>query len=129
MAEMLVRTLDKGQTDPYLNAGALQQYDVVYIAPDFWPWSIEELTSKEWTVLKLPNSTEEELVSFLAPELPPLDNPTKLCWRRLFYVNADAPFVATRPTFGGHKLYLSGSEMSSEPYRLEKAPYPDPNEL
>ena len=126
MAEMLVRVLDKGQTDPYLNAGALQAYDVVVIVPDFWAWSVEELTSPQWTILKLPDSTAEDLASFWVPELPPLDDPTKPCWRRLYYVNPDAPFVVTRPTFGGRTLYLSGSAMASEPYRLEKTPYPDP---
>ena len=126
MAEILYRVVQKIQPDPYLNAGLLQQYDTVVIQPDFWEWSVEELTSPDWLIIKLPESTEEELASFLAPELPPLDNPTKPCWRRLFYLNPDAPFPLTRPVLGGVMAFIPTETITEEPYKLEKAPYPDP---
>lgn len=129
MAEILLRVVDKVNPDLYLNAGLLHQYDVVTIQDDFWEWSTEERTSPDWVIIKAPLSTIEELASFLQPELPPLDNPTKPCWRRLYYLNPDAPYPAASPSIDGVRILVPGTDLAQEPYRIEKLPYPDPVEL
>jgi hypothetical protein len=60
VAEILIRVVDRGQTEDSSRAG-----DVIAVCPDGWGWSQIELTHQEWRIIKV-NVLQSTVDAFLA---------------------------------------------------------------
>jgi hypothetical protein len=70
MAEMLVRVVDKVNTDdPVLDSKCLKRGMVVAICPDGWPWSDAERGAPYWRIVKVPGAAVGDLSAYLVAEL------------------------------------------------------------
>lgn len=94
MCELLVRTVDKTNDDPYLDAQLTKRGDVVVIVPDGHEWSEAERSNPHWRILKFPGVPESDLASLTAPE--PETNPSKpnrMRQRRNWRLDLDDPRI------------------------------------
>ena len=70
MAELLVRTVDKGASgDPYTDRHRSGRGCVICVMPDGHPWSDAERNAPHWRVIKLPGIHPELLTQFTASDL------------------------------------------------------------
>lgn len=124
MCEMLVRVVDKVNTDPYLNAQCTKRGDVIAIQPDGWAWSHLELSSSQWRIIKVPGITVLEASAFLAPEVN-IDpqNPSRVLQRRAFKLDVDA--LGAMGQGSTHTRAMNVAQLLSK--KLTKAPLADPN--
>lgn len=132
MCELLVRVVDKVNTDPYLNVKLTKRGDVIAICPDNWGWGSEELSNTDWRIISLPNVTETQAASFLAAELDtdPL-NPSKMLQRRGFKLDLDHPNISAEVSGKRikqkHTLNLNFGQLNS--MKKAKPAIQDPNIL
>lgn len=91
MCEMLVRVVDKTNSDPLLDAKCTKRGDVIVIQPDGWVWGSAELTNPHWRIVKIPGLTVSSCLGFLGPELnTDPNNPNYRLRKRLFKLNLEA---------------------------------------
>lgn len=137
MCEALIRVVDKTNADPYFDAQCTKRGDVIVVVPDGWSWGHEELINSDWRVLKLPNVSELQAASFLAPE--PETNPKKpsrVLQRRAFKFDLDDANLPAelkawlqdgarnQPTFAAA---LTGAQLNA--FRKAKPKRSDPSTL
>jgi hypothetical protein len=137
MCEILFRVHDKINDDPYLNVRCLKRGDAVAICADGWAWSANELTAPYWRIVALPNVTEQQAASFLAPELDAdPQNPSRMLQRRSFKLDLSNITIprAIKDWFTDDTRALGIRTISMDPsqflaLRVQKTPVPDPNIL
>lgn len=72
MAELLVRTVDRVNTDhPYLDVKLTKRGDVIDVRGDGWPWQEGDKTEPYWRILRWPGMTVEQVEHLLEPEIHP----------------------------------------------------------
>ncbi len=102
MCEILLRVVDKINSDFYLNCMCSKAGDVIDVHEDGWNWGKEEKSAPFWRIIALPGIPASKALSLLAHELPtdPL-NPSKTLQRRAFRLNhkaiAGLPALVARP--------------------------------
>lgn len=132
MCELLVRTIDKNNSDPYLDVHLTKRGDVIHIAPDGWSWGSDELTNVSMLIIQLPNITEAQAAAFLTPEVNtnPL-NPSIMLQRRAFKLDLDDPILleelGTKRTKPKYALNINFGQLNS--MKIAKPSIPDPNIL
>ena len=132
MCELLVRVVDKINSNPYLNVQLTKRGDVIAICPDGWNWGTEELAHEDWRIICLPNVPESEMASFLQPEIntDPL-NPSRMLQSRAFKLDLDhptlSPHISGKRNKSKHTLNINFGQVNS--MKLAKPPIPDPNIL
>jgi hypothetical protein len=87
--QLLVRVVDKTSKDPVKDIQLTKRGDVIAVKKDAESWGVEELLNPEWRILHVPDMSELEAVSLLAPETPPLGKPNQPVMKRAFRLNAD----------------------------------------
>lgn len=123
MAELLVRILDKVNTDKILDSKCTKRGDVISVCPDGWEWGTEEINSAQWAIIKLPNVTTSEASVFLSPEID-IDpqNPSLFLQRRSMKLNLDAMPDITRKV----PLSLSFDYTVLSDFKVAKTPISNP---
>lgn len=115
MAEMLVRTVDKKNTDDiYKDVGLLKRGDVVVICEDGHKWSTEERTAPYWQIVKVPGAKVKDLIIYTIRE-PGDPRVQKTLQRRAYEFDL---------------LAHDGSDLdtaSALALKVEKPPIEDPN--
>lgn len=91
MCELLVRVVDKVNSDFYLNCQCTKRGDVIVVQEDGWKWGKEELSNPDWRIISMPGIPVSQVLGLLAPELP-IDpkNPSRTLQRRAFKFDIDA---------------------------------------
>lgn len=64
--EFLIRIRDRGGVDPPKGFGDSKAGDVIAACPDSWAWTVAELTSPDWRIVRAP-LTQVEVDGLLAP--------------------------------------------------------------
>lgn len=69
MAELLVRVVDKVNTDDfYLNIQCFKAGMVIAVQPDGWLWGKEEVANPAWRIFKVPSVDPSQFSNLLSPE-------------------------------------------------------------
>lgn len=135
MSEMLIRVVSKvNATDIYKDCQLSKRGDVIEACPDGWPWSVSELTSPAWRILKCPQLTLDGARAFLAPERPVDEfDLRKTLQRHMYKLDIDSALIPaalaayladdTR-TSGSFSVALSRNEINA--LKVTKARIPDP---
>jgi hypothetical protein len=90
MSELLVRVVDKINTDFYLNTKCTKRGDVIVVRPDGWAWGSQELANPEWMILRLPKVPIEEAEAMLGSEKhTDPTHPSKTLQRRAVKLDVD----------------------------------------
>ena len=85
MAEMLVRVVDKVNTDLYLNCGCTKRADVIVVQADGWTWGLLEKTDPRYRIIRVPGYSLSAAQSYCAPELDvDPQHPSKTLQKRAF---------------------------------------------
>jgi hypothetical protein len=127
MAELLVRTIDKDQPDPYLACRCLGRGDIVVVCPDGWEWSKVESDSPHWTIIKIPGVAVDDFSHFMTEE-PGNPVQDRMLLRRPFKLDLDAidakhgidSKTEKTPPITEQKTFLDS-------LRLRRDKKPDPN--
>ena len=70
MCELLVRTVDKVNVCPYIDANhSTKRGDVIVIFEDGHEWGRAEINAPHWTIVKVPGVPRELATGFLAKEI------------------------------------------------------------
>ena len=94
MAELLVRVVDKVNSDFYLNCGCTKRGDVITVQEDGWPWGKEEIANPEWQIIKVPGVPAVKFEAFLAPERSLNGIPSRTLRRRAFRLDLSTDLKA-----------------------------------
>jgi hypothetical protein len=83
MAELLIRVVDKINSDPLKDCKLLKRGDVVAWKPDFSTWASQEVANPDWRIIRVNNLTVAECDNYLAPE-PAVDplHPSRMLRKR-----------------------------------------------
>lgn len=88
--ELLVRVVDKTNSDPKLDRALTKRGDVIAVSADGHVWGTQEVSNPDWVILKLPDMTREQAESLLAPEHPPDLNNRYVLRKRSQRINLNA---------------------------------------
>lgn len=89
MPELLVRVVDKVNSDPYLDALCTKRGDVIVVKPDGWAWGGKERDNSEWRIIKL-DAPEAECLQFISAELPETATSNRMVRKRAFTFDIEA---------------------------------------
>ncbi len=129
MAELLVRTMDKDQPDPYLAGQCLGRGDIVVVCPDGHKWSDEERNAKHWTIINVPGATEDDFSHFMTPE-PGDIKLDRMLLRRPFKLDLDAIEVMHGiDTKQAGSVAITEDKAVLDQLRQRRAKLDDPNVL
>lgn len=91
MCELLVRVVDKINSDFYLNCQCTKRGDVIVAQEDGWKWGKEELANPDWRIISMPGVPVNDVAGLLTPELPTDPKVTsRTLQRRAFKFNLNA---------------------------------------
>jgi len=125
MPEILLRVVDKINSDFYLNCGCTKRGDVIVAQPDGWTWGVEELKNPDWRIVKLTiaDPTQNailmaDLSAFLSsePAVDPL-NPSKTLQRRGFFLD-----LANIAIPAGLQTYLNDATRAAPAFSVVATP-------
>lgn len=123
MAELLVRKINKVNSDFYLNTKCFKAGDVISIQPDGGPWGNDDLNDTvNHTIIKLPKVSVSEASYLMTPEID-VDpkNPSKTLQRRAFHLDL------TKPIFAGPSAAFANLTVSQlTPLSVQKVAVADP---
>lgn len=117
MAELLVKTYDQINSDPYLDVGCDKRGFVITVQEDGYQWGEGEKSSGEFIVLKVPGVPADDFHSLLVPEFSLQQAvPNRMLQIRGFRIDLTA-WIANPPR----------DFVSAMLYKLALPPKPDPN--
>lgn len=133
MCEMLVRVVDKVNSDPYLNAKCTKRGDVITVQPDGWVWGKEEQKNPAWRIVKLPGVPVSQASAFLSPEIETSpENPSRMLQSRGFRLDVDNLPASVVPVMADAKrrnptarTRLTTHDLAA--LKIAKSPLADPN--
>lgn len=70
MCEMLVRVVDRTNSDFYKDCKCTKTGDVIVVVEDSWLWTKEERTSEEWRIIACADMKMSEAELFTSSEVP-----------------------------------------------------------
>lgn len=125
MAELLVRVVDKVNSDPYLDVHCTKRGDVIAVCPDGWRWGSGELNNPAWRIVKLPGVTVSQASVFLGPEIETdPTHPNRMRRNRAFKIDVDA--LGDMPA--GPRLHRRDKTLGEMmALKVAKVPLADPN--
>lgn len=88
--QLLVLVVDKTSPDPARNIQLEKRGDVIAVRRPDESWGLNELLGADWRIISVPDMTEDEANSFLAPELEPIGKPDAPVMKRIFKFNIDS---------------------------------------
>lgn len=142
MAELLIQVVDHSNPDnPYLDARLTKRGDVIYVAPDGWPWGDEETSQELFRIVKVPDAAVSDLEGLTMKEPGDLYRRRTL-QPRLFKLDLDALPQAVKTKLGKARKKrgarakddllddldgLTVTKAQVNAIKVQKSSIPDPN--